>query len=497
MLKALLPLIVGIVVADRWTLPLWCVAVGLVVSVAWAVWLRRGAGADAMLAVAMVMAGWCAVEIRPWPPLPAGERVMELAVDGITSRRDGGMTAEGRIVAFAADGGGVERSGATVRIAAPASLALREGERVEALCRLRPFAAEGYGRYMLRQGVAGTVRLDPSRVLRREAMPSGWARRLRQGAVERISRLGLAPETEAVVAAMAVGDRSGLTPAIREMHARGGTSHLLAVSGLHVGFVFVVVNLLLWWVPLLRYGYAWRCLLAVAAIWAYAAVTGFSPSVVRAATMFSVLQAAMAATVRFDSLNSLALTAWLMLLFDARTFYDAGFRLSFLSVAAIIEWGVPLFHRTTRRSPPAIFTIPHTRRERVADWLRRSWRRLLRWAWGGVVMGAAASVATAPLVSYLFGTVSLWSVAAGPVAVLLGGVVVASALVWVLLPLPPLQPVAAWVTGTAAGWLEALVGACARSGALVVERQAEGAAVAAAYAAMALFTLWLWSRDSR
>lgn len=495
MLKALVPLIVGIVAAGRCSLPVWGVAAALVVSVAAAVWWWRRDAADLFLAVAMFLAGWCAAEIRPAPVLPEGERVMELAVDEILARRDGVTQAEGRVVACAAeDGAGVAARGLTVRISAPEALRLREGERVEALCRVRPFGDGGYGLYMWRRGVAGGVWLDTARVVRRGQMAVGWPRRLRHGAVERISRLGLAPETEAVVRAMAVGDRSGLTPGMRSLHARAGTSHLLAVSGLHVGFVFVLVNLLLWWVPALRYGYVWRCLLTIGAIWVYAAVAGFSPSVVRAATMFSVFQTAMAATVRFDSLNSLSLAACLMLIFDARTLYDAGFRLSFLSVAAIIEWGGPLYRRVARREPPLIFRIPRTPREHVLYYLGEAGRRLLRWLWGALSMGAAASVATAPLVSYLFGTVSLWGVVAGPVAVLLGGVTVASALVWVVLPLPLLQPVASWVVRTAAGALERLVAACAGSGTMVAEHNADGVWVAAMYAAMALFTVWLWSR---
>lgn len=112
-------------------------------------------------------------------------------------------------------------------------------------------------------------------------------------------------------------------------------------------------------------------------------------------------------------------------------------------------------------------------------------------------MGAAASVATMPLVSYLFGTVSLWSVAAGPAAVLLSGVAVGAAAVWILFPVPFLQPLAAWVTGTAAGGLEALVTACAESGSLAFEAAAGGVATAAAYTAMAIFTLWLWSLGRR
>ena len=497
MVKALVPLACGILLAGRWSLPLWGVAAGLVVSLATGLLLRRGAAGSLCMAAAMLLAGWCAVEVRPQRPLPTGcELLMEISADNVVSRRDGQTVAEGRVISFER-AGRVELCGAAVRIVAAEEVALREGERLEALCRVSPFAGEGFGRYMSRRGFAGQIRLYASQVTERRDMPLPWVRRLRDGAVERIRRLGLPVQADVVVRAMTVGDRSDITPAMRRQYALGGVSHLLAVSGLHVGFVFVVVNLLLFWVPVLRYGYSWRCLLAVAAIWLYAAVTGLPPSVVRAAAMFSVFQTAMAVTVRFDSLNSLCLTACLMLLFDAPTFYDVGFRLSFLSVAAIIEWGVPLYRRTTYRPVPSCFEIPRGFRENAVHYLKVWSRRCVCWVWGGVLMGAAANVATMPLSSYLFGTVSLWSVVAGPAAVLLSGISVGAAFLWTLLPLPFLQPLAAWVTGTAAGLLGRLVEACSRSGSLAFDATADGVVVAAAYIAMALFTLWLWSRRSR
>ena len=285
----MVPLVAGIVVAGRRSLPRWGAAAGRVVCVAAGAGWRGRARADLFIAAAMFFAGWCAAQMRPAVQAPQGERVMELTVDEVLTRRDGETLDEGRIVAFASRRD-VERCGAVVRIWADGSLSLREGERLEALCRVRPFADNGYGRYMLRQGVAGSVSLDSMRVIRRTETPLRWARRLHHKAVGRISQLGLDTPTQAVVAAMAVGDRSGLTPELRDRYARSGTSHLLAVSGLHVGFVFIIVNLLLMWMLTLWYGYAVRCLVVVAAIWVYAAVTGFSPSVVRAAVMFSVFR---------------------------------------------------------------------------------------------------------------------------------------------------------------------------------------------------------------
>ncbi len=74
--------------------------------------------------------------------------------------------------------------------------------------------------------------------------PAG-TNRLHEAASERIRRLHLPPDAEAVALAMAAGDQTELTPERRAPYARTGTAHVLAVSGLHVGMVFLYVNLLL------------------------------------------------------------------------------------------------------------------------------------------------------------------------------------------------------------------------------------------------------------
>ena len=127
-----------------------------------------------------------------------------------------------------------------------------------------------------------------------------------------------APDEQALCNAMTAGDRRSLSPALRAAYSRSGTSHLLAVSGLHVGIVFLLANLLLWWLPLVRHGHILRNIAVILLIWLYAAVTGFPPSVVRAALMFSVLQFALASSSEYVGMNTLAGVAFVMLLLAIR-----------------------------------------------------------------------------------------------------------------------------------------------------------------------------------
>ena len=293
--------------------------------------------------------------------------------------------------------------------------------------------------------------------------PAG-TNRLHEAASERIRRLHLPPDAEAVALAMAAGDQTELTPERRAPYARTGTAHVLAVSGLHVGMVFLYVNLLLGALALLHRGHLLRNAAAIAVIWLFAAAAGLSPGTIRAAVMFTALQLALATTSRYAGVNILSAAAiaviWLfaaaaglspgtiraavmftalqlalattsryagvnilsaaafgMLLWRPSYLFHVGFQLSFLSVAAILLWGIPLYRR-----------------------LRTPWRAANA-AVGMLVVGAVASTATAPLVSYCFGQIPLVGLAVNPPVILLTYGVVGISLLWLAIPWPPLSVV--------------------------------------------------------
>ena len=331
----------------------------------------------------------------------------------------------------------------------------------------------------------------PQNVVERRSGNPSFGSRLRARAVERIGRLGLPPDIDALTRAVAVGDRSGITPEMRRRYSLAGTAHLLAVSGLHAGFVFAMVNLLLWWMPLLRRGHLLRCAAAVVAIWIYAAVAGFSPSVTRAAAMFTVLQLATGMSVRSDTLNSLAFTACVMLLFDARNLWDAGFLMSFAAVAAIVEWGVPLGRTERRRKDPFEDEKRDAAMRRRPVRIMRYVARRLRFA---VAVSFAASTAIVPLSALFFGSVSFWGIVAGPAAILPSAVLLGAGLVWSLVPLPLFAPVAARAITVAGGVLDAVTRWCASADALWFAFEPSATACVAIYAVFIVFTLWLHRR---
>ena len=102
--------------------------------------------------------------------------------------------------------------------------------------------------------------------------------------LERLQSSGLSGDQYAIVAAMALGDKSALTHELKETYAKTGASHVLALSGLHLGIIYALLSMLV-------VGRRWQMISQVAiilSIWAFVFLVGMSTSVVRSAVMLSV-----------------------------------------------------------------------------------------------------------------------------------------------------------------------------------------------------------------
>lgn len=320
MLRALPPLAAGILLADHYVLPLWLLVGGFLVCGILAL-LADDRSANLATLGAILLFGMTVTELGHTPAPPTGTPgEYEIIVRERLSEREG-KTASGaslRARRNSETGEWLPAAGNLV-VRCDSSTVLNPGDRAVVRGKIYPFTARhgGYGRLMTRRGYVGTLYLNRSSLLlrdtlHRELSPKHLSLFLHERAVARLDRLALAPDEQALCNAMTAGDRRSLSPALRAAYSRSGTSHLLAVSGLHVGIVFLLANLLLWWLPLFRHGHILRNIAVILLIWLYAATTGFPPSVVRAALMFSVLQFALASSSDWHSTpsSSCSPTSW-------------------------------------------------------------------------------------------------------------------------------------------------------------------------------------------
>lgn len=139
-----------------------------------------------------------------------------------------------------------------------------------------------------------------------------------------------------IALALVLGVKSGLDNDILHAYAASGAMHVLAVSGLHVGIIYGIVIMLIGRVRRFKGGRWTFALISIFVLWSYALVTGFSPSVLRAVTMFSFIAIADAANRDTNIYNTLAVSALALLLFDPYLIMSVGFQLSFLAVLGIV-----------------------------------------------------------------------------------------------------------------------------------------------------------------
>ncbi len=313
------------------------------------------------------------------------------------------------------------------------SMVVGLGEVAVARGYLCPLPEGSYGNLMRRRGYIGTLYISSPADWTSKgttSSPTIFARKLQHTLSERIDRLGLGREDGAVVKAMLIGERGDIDSTLRTEYSRAGASHLLAISGLHVGIVAMLVWWMCWLLPITgRRGHIARNIIASLVMILYAIVAGLSPSVVRATVMFLVAQMTLAYGTSKSSVGTLAGALTMMLLLNPNNLYDISFQLSAVAVVGIAIG----FH-------PAMELLGGEGGGRV--------RRTLI---GIIVVGLCSTLATLPLVAHTFGTISLVGIFLNPIVILTAEIIVLGGFIWVSLPFGWLAPVGKFVVGGAAG----------------------------------------------
>lgn len=163
--------------------------------------------------------------------------------------------------------------------------------------------------------------------------PLSWINTLRSRLSQSLS-LGL-PEPQASLAqGILLGLRGNIPYSLKEVFARTGTAHLLAISGLHLSIIIgIVLSTAIWLFGRRYYIYIG---LAFLAIWVYALVTGLRPPVVRGAVMGSMFLIAEYLGRQRTASTALAFAAALMVGVEPRVLWDVSFQLSFLAMAGLV-----------------------------------------------------------------------------------------------------------------------------------------------------------------
>ena len=406
LLRLAVCLMAGIVVGDNmgncnWLLP------AFVVMVVGAMLLWRHAVVQsASIAVCFVLLGWLLVQRQEaslrvsWPEQEViyeavvlsepVEKAKTMAVDIL-------LTESGRKLKcyFYKEGRreGVRREGDRSR-----TLKIGDGLRIQS--RIRPNSewrkgSFDYHRYLEVHGYTGQTFVSSWKWQKAQVSLKSLSRlertklyflKLRSRLLARIMTEGADGDAVAVVAAMALGDKSALSQELREVYSVTGASHVLALSGLHLGIIYMLLTLLFGGSRF--FTFSPFHFFTLTAIWSFVFLVGIPVSVVRSATMLTVYALLSLGHRDKMSVNALAFTALLVLIVSPLSLFDIGFQMSYLSVFAILLI-VPLSER--------LFPIGYLMTHRV-----------IRCLWGMVAVSCAAQIGVAPLVAYYFGRLPVY-----------------------------------------------------------------------------------------
>lgn len=177
--------------------------------------------------------------------------------------------------------------------------------------------------------VLKTGHSPPSRVMALAFNARQWAGGVLADYIEGDRERGIA-------SGLVLGVTDGVDNELLDAYSASGSMHILAVSGLHVSIIYLILLKIFSPLNKLRGGRWWVALISLSILWLYAFITGLTPSVLRAVTMFSFLAVARPWSRSTNIYNTLAVSAFLLLLFNPFLLFSVGFQLSYMAVLGIV-----------------------------------------------------------------------------------------------------------------------------------------------------------------
>ena len=305
---------------------------------------------------------------------------------------------------------------------------LEPGDEILFFARMQPFKNFDnpdnfdYARYMKIKGYSGSAYIPSAaweKTNRKSVSIKAASQRFRIKALNFYKKFKLKDEAYAFISAITLGYKDDLTESLQEAFRVSGTAHVLAVSGLHVGIIYIVINLLFSFLGKHGIPNIIRQLMIIILLWAYVFVAGMSASVVRAAIMLTINCMAKMINRRGFTFNTLSAAAFFILIYSPFYLFDISFQMSFGAVFAILFF-MPRFK--SLYNPPNKFA---------------------GYIYNLSTISLSAQLGVFPLVLFYFGTFPTYFFITNLIIVPLAGLIIYS--VVPLIILSTLSPVKLWI----------------------------------------------------
>lgn len=288
-----------------------------------------------------------------------------------------------------------------------------------------PYAFD-YKQFMKRKGIEYTayVPLKSWQAIGQNPVPviMGMAGEAQRYFSHIFAEMGLSGDEYSIITAILLGNDETMNPALKSSYAAAGVSHILCVSGMHVGIIFMILDFLL---KPMEYNDKTRFLKTIILmlfIWAYACITGLSPSVMRAATMFTFVSIGGLLRRNTNIFHSLYASLFILLIINPLLLFELGFQLSYLAV-----FGIVLFQKMI-----------------VGIWSPKN--KIVSYFWNLISVSVAAQISTFPLSIYYFGQFPNYFLLANMSVIALSFIVVVSGVVLLCVSfIPYISTAIAWL----------------------------------------------------
>ena len=204
-----------------------------------------------------------------------------------------------------------------------------------------------YRDYLFRKGITGQIYLKADDWVDLEANKANplyaFSYRFRDVLLRSLQRCGLDGNEFGVAAAILLGYDDSLPAEVRQNYVAAGSMHILCVSGMHVGIIYLLASLLLSFLNRKKWQKTFKQLLLLALIWFYAMIAGLSPSIMRSALMISFVIFGELLHRKGFAINSIAASALVLLCINPNNLFEIGFLLSYVAVVGIVLLQKPIY----------------------------------------------------------------------------------------------------------------------------------------------------------
>ncbi len=158
----------------------------------------------------------------------------------------------------------------------------------------------------------------------------------RQKLVHSFENHGFSPKTKSIIQALLLGQKQQIDRETLTDYKNAGVVHILAISGLHIGIIYLFLNFALGFLNRFKHGKTFKLILIIVFLWFFALISGMSASITRAVTMFSVIALGNFLNRRNSVFNAVAASFLILLIYNPLHIFDVGFQLSYAAVISIL-----------------------------------------------------------------------------------------------------------------------------------------------------------------